>query len=488
MLTAMSTTLSTQALSPLLARLATANAAHAKVYPGERIDRQPVHTIYGGAHLFTRDSAKRLGERALASLREYAPDFASFARAIALKGWESLPETGRAAAAVLEQFNRDPLGAAAANPAAGLAINVYQRVLDKLNREPVEDFRIDFEDGYGTRPDAEEDACAVQAAGEVAAGMRAGSLPPFIGIRIKNFGPDTHARGIRTLDLFLTALSKQTGGKLPSNFVVMLPKLVSAEQVTTLVEIFELFENAGTFAKGSLKMEFMVETTPSVFDAEGKCPLAGFVRASRGRCIAGALGVYDYTASCGVTAQEQKIDHRACDFARHVMQTSLGATGLMLSDGATNIMPAPVHKAADGNVLSGEQHAENRAAVRAAWRLHFEHVRRSLVHGYYQGWDLNPAQLPTRYAAVYSYFLEYLPEATHRLRNFVDKAARATLVGGAAGGVFDDAATAQGLLTFFIQGLRRQAITLDEVAATGLTPDDIATRSFVEILRRRQTV
>jgi hypothetical protein len=460
----MKTTLTPQALAPLLSRLSESNSAYARVYPGETMDRQPVHTVYGGAGIFRRDTARRLGDVALASLRDYAPDAETFARAIALRG-------------------SDKPGV------SPLATAVYQRVTDKLTREPVEDFRIDFEDGYGTRPDAEEDGHAVQAADEVAEGMKVGSLPPFIGIRIKNFGPDTHARGIRTLDIFLTTLSARTGGKLPGNFVVMLPKLVSAQQVGTLVELFEHFERGGTglFPSGSLKMEFMVETTQSVIDATGKCPLPDFVRAARGRCLAGALGVYDYTASIGVTAQEQRIDHRGCDFARHVMQVSLGASGLTLSDGATNIMPAGMHTAAaDGPPLTNQQHEENRAAVHAAWKLNFQHVRRSLAHGWYQGWDLNPAQLPVRYAAVYSYFLEYLPEATHRLRNFIDKAARATMVrGGAGSGVFDDAATAQGLLTFFIQGVRRGAITDAELAATGLTPDEVRSRSFVEILRKR---
>lgn len=446
-------------LAQRLAALAQTNSAYSRVYPGEPIGRQPVHTIYGGAHLFRRDSARRLGDLALASLRDYAPDAAAFAGAI---------------------------GAAWPGP---LAEDIYGRVVEKLTREPVEDFRIDFEDGYGVRPDAEEDECAVQAAGEVAAGMADGSLPPYIGIRVKNFGPDTVARGVRTLDLFLTALAAKTGGggggRLPENFVVMLPKLVSAQQVTTLVDIFEMFETGGLFPEGALKMEFMVETTQSVIDTRGVCPLPDFVRAARGRCIAGALGVYDYTASIGVTAQEQKIDHRGCDFARHAMQVALGATGLMLSDGATNIMPAAPHKAPEGGSLTRQQLDENRAAMHGAWRLNFQNARRSLAHGWYQGWDLNPAQLPVRYAAMYSYFLEYLPEATHRLRNFVDKAARATLVGGAAGGVFDDAATAQGLITFFIQGLRRRAITTEEAAATGLSQDEIATRSFVQILANR---
>ncbi len=459
------------AATPILATLAASNSAYSRVYPGEPIGRQPVHTIYGGGHLFRRDSARRLGDLALASLRDYAPDASSFAKAV---------------------------GATWPEP---LAAEIYRRTVDKLHREPVEDFRIDFEDGYGVRPDSEEDAHVEQAALEVAAGMEQNSLPPYIGIRIKNFGPDTVARGVRTLDIFLTTLAAKTHGTLPGNFVVMLPKLVMAEQVTALVQLFEAFESKGLFPKNSLKMEFMVETTQSVIDTRGVCPLPDFVRAANGRCIAGALGVYDYTASIGVTAQEQKIDHRGCDFARHVMQVSLGATGIMLSDGATNIMPAPLHRSDPGAVvgrsgpatqtvttasgLTPQQLSENRAAVHAAWKLNFHNVRRSLAHGWYQGWDLNPAQLPVRYAAVYSYFLEYLPEATHRLRNFVDKAARATLVGGAAGGVFDDAATAQGLITFFIQGLRRRAITDAEAAATGLTQEELGTRSFVGILAKR---
>lgn len=448
----MPTTLTSAATGPTLARLAQANAAYSGVYPGEPNDRQPVHTVYGGAHLFRRDSAKRLGGLALASLREYAPDAASFARAIGLGG--------------------DGVLHAA----------VYRAAVAKLGREPVEDFRIDFEDGYGVRPESEEDECAEQAAAEVAAGMKEGTLPPFIGIRIKNFGAETHARGIRTLDLFLTALSRLTSGRLPQNFVVMLPKVVSAQQVTTLVDLFELFEESGLYPSGSLKMEFMVETTQSVIDSSGRVPIPDFVRAARGRCLSVALGVYDYTASIGVTAGNQRIDHGACDFARHMMQNSLGGSGLYLSDGATNIMPAPPNKAPEGGTLTPKQIEENRAAMHHGWRLHFEHVRRSLAHGYFQGWDLNPAQLPTRYAAVYSFFKEAMPEATARLRNFVDKVARATIAGG---GVFDDAATAQGLLTFFIQGLRRRAITEDEVAATGLTAEEVRTRSFVEIVRSR---
>ena len=148
--------------------------------------------------------------------------------------------------------------------------------------------------------------------------------------------------------------------------------------------------------------------------------------------------------------------HPACDFAKHVMQVALAGTGIWLSDGATNIMP--VGRIAPRRRALTAPSATRIAAVHRAWRLHAEHVRHSLVNGFYQGWDLHPAQLPSRYAAVYAFFLEGLDAASERLRNFVEKAAQATLVGD----VFDDAATGQGLLNYFLRAMNCGAITEDE--------------------------
>ena len=173
------------------------------------------------------------------------------------------------------------------------------------------------------------------------------------------------------------------------------------------------------------------------------------------------------------------MDHPACDFARHVMQVTSVGRGVMLSDGATNIMPIPRHR---GPQLTAQQLLENRAVVQKAMRMHFEHVQRSLMHGFYQGWDLHPGQLPTRYAAVYAFFLRSFESAAARLRNFVDKAAQATLVGD----VFDDAATGQGLLNFFLRGINCGAFTEQEACASGLTFDELRGRSFVKILANRQ--
>lgn len=444
----MPTTLPPDALRGVLDRLRAANLDFARKYPGDSGQRQPVHTVYGGGHLFKADIASRLGALALAALDEYAPTPADLARAVGL-------------------------------PKA-LAPKIHARVIERLRREPVEDFRADFEDGYGNRPDTEEDGHAEAAAREMAAGFAAGTLPAFIGIRIKPFTEELRERSIRTLDLFLTTLVRETGGRLPENFLITLPKVTIPEQVAALADLFDLLEPALGLAQGSLRLEIMVETPQSILDSEGRCPLPKLAEAGRGRCVAAHFGTYDYTASCNVTAAYQSMTHPVCDFAKHMMQVAFAGTGVLISDGATNVLPVPPHRTAP---LTAAQIEENRAVVHDAWRLHASHVRHSLVNAFYQGWDLHPAQLVSRYAALYAFFLEGLDAASDRLRNFVRKAAQATL----AGDVFDDAATGQGLLNYFLRAVNCGAISEDEaLERSGLTLEELRGRSFVKILANRR--
>jgi citrate lyase beta subunit len=427
----MNTTLTPTELSTLTAPLNQALVPFNKRFPGSAGERQPVHTVYGGAHLFKSDTTRKLGEKALQIALEHGVDAFTFSRAIGLNDLH--------------------------------AETVWQRVLEKLRREPVEDFRVDFEDGYGNRPDDEEDREAERVAGELLKGMSEGTLPPFIGIRIKPFTQELTQRSLRTLDIVLTTL----GGKLPQNFVVTLPKIQLPEQVTLLCDVFDAMEPRLGLAPHTLRLEFMIETTQSILSGNGESNLPRFLDAARGRAVAAHFGTYDYTASCNITANEQRMDHPACDFARHMMQVAYSGTGLWLSDGATNILPIG-----------------DRDTIHRAWKLHVDHIRHSLVHAYYQGWDLHPAQLPTRYAAVYAFFLEGLQAATERLKNFMEKAGQATLVGD----VFDDAATGQGLLNYFLRGMNSGALTEEEALATGLTLDELRSRSFVRILKgRRET-
>jgi citrate lyase beta subunit len=449
----MKPTLSPEDLQIVLSELAEANQIFARRYPGDSSRRQPVHTVYGGAQVFRSDTAPRLGALARRSLHEYAAAPEEFGRVL------GLPEP--------------------------LAATIHERVLAKLEREPVEDFRIDFEDGYGNRPDAEEDGHAASTADEVAKGLDAGTLPPHVGIRIKPFSEELKLRAIRTLDIFLTRLVRATGGRLPDNFVVTLPKVIAPDQVTALASLLEQLERHLGLSERELLLEIMIETPQSVIDAAGSAALPALVAAGRGRCLAAHFGTYDYTASLNITATYQTMTHPACDFAKGVLQIALAGTGVWISDGATNVLPVPPHRAAAGGPpLSPRQIADNRAAVHAAWRLHYEHVRHSLAGGFYQGWDLHPAQLPTRYAALYAFFLEGIDGASARLKNFVAMAGQATLVGE----MFDDAATGQGLLNHFLRAWSCGAITEDEaVEKSGLTSDELRRRSFVTILKNRRS-
>lgn len=437
--------LTPDSIKEITMKLSDRNQQLQRWYPGESTRRQPVHVVYGGAHIFKADTAAKLGSVALRALDEYAPDAALFNEALRPAGGEPL------------------------FPPA-LATTIYSRIREKLQLEPVEDYRLDFEDGYGIRPDDEEDGDAASAAREVAASVAAHQAPPFIGIRIKPFNEELRERSIRTLDIFLAELLRASGAALPQNFVVTLPKITSAEQVAALRELFERLEVIHGLPSGALRMELMIETTQAIVDDSGACALPSLVRAGAGRVTAAHFGAYDYTAACGVTAAYQHMRHPACDFARRVMQVALAGTGVWLADSVTNILPVPVHRAGSDRELTQSEREENRAAVHRAWRLHYDDIQHSLVNGFYQSWDLHPAQLVTRYAAVYAFFLQSLDAASERLRNFIASAAQATLVRG----VFDDAAMGQGLLNYFLRAVNCGAVREDEVERlSGLTIDQL---------------
>lgn len=445
------TTLDPAMLADATAALREANLAFAKSHPGEKPGRQPVHTVYGGAQLFAADSVSKLGSIALRAINRYAGDSDTLGRALGLVDHPALA-------------------------------TIDKRVRDKLSREPIEDFRIDFEDGYGNRPDAEEDGHAAAVAREVAKGMNDGTLSPFIGMRIKPLNEELRGRSIRTLDLVVTALVESGG--IPDNWIVTIPKVTVIDQVEYTVEVLRVLEQTLGLGDGALRFEIMVETPQIILDESGTSLLPRVLDASDGRLRGAHFGTYDYTASCNITAAYQRMKHPACDFAKHFMQVTFAGTEVWLSDGSTTVMPVAIHREAEGGpALTAGQRAANEASVHGAWKMHFDDVRHSLSGGFYQGWDLHPAQLVTRYAALYSFFLEGIDAAGVRLKSFVGKAAQATLVGD----VFDDAATGQGLLNFFLRGINSGAITEDEaLSMTGLSSEDFRERSFVKIMKRRK--
>jgi hypothetical protein len=440
---AASRTLTDDVTAPIAARLAAANAAFVRAYPGESASRQPAQVLYVAADAFHAGTATDAGAAALAALAAHAPDGPSLARI---------------------------LGVGIAGEAAA---PWYERVVAKLRRAPLEDVRIDFEDGYGVRADAEEDAHAVRAAQAVVDAARAGALPSSYGPRVKPLNEDVRARSIRTTDVFLTALARASGGAPPPGLRLTLAKITVPEQVAAFAEILAALETRLALPARSLVFEIMIEVGQAVIDARGFTCVRALVDAGGGRCIAAHLGTYDYTASLGVTAQHQRMAHPACDFAKHVMQVSLAGTGVEICDGSTIVLPVPP---------AGATPDEAQAVVEDAWSRHAADVRRSLEQGYYQGWEMHPAHLPSRYGALYAFFLEALPAASRRMRAFL---ARASYVSEGAG-IADDAATGQALLNFFLRGLSCGAITAEEARATGLTPEELAGRSFPRILAGRR--
>lgn len=431
----------------LLSPLKKATASFHKIYPGDCPDRQPVHTLmYSASTSFNFRVKEEFGLKASNTLKEYAPNEKIFGEIFQLP--------------------------------TGLAKIIYKKIQQKLRTNPVEDFRVDFEDGFGNRSDKEEDDTAKYIAREMAKGVRANTLPAYTGIRIKPFVKETVNRGLRTLDIFVTTLVKESKGKLPDNFVVMLPKVSIPEQVSTLIGCFEILEEKLDLPKGSLKMDLMVETTQAVMAADGTNPLYRIIQASKGRCITVHFGTYDYTASCSITANYQEMNHPACDFAHHMTKVALAHTGIWLSDGGTNVMPIGHHT---GKNLTYEQMTENRAVVHGAWKKGYAHIRHSLWHGFYQGWDLNPEQLIMRYAAVFAFFLESYEPAVQRIKSFIEKAGQANL----SGDIFEDAATGKGLLTYFSRGYDSGALTEEDISKTGLTLEEIRSHSFKFILENR---
>jgi hypothetical protein len=250
-------------------------------------------------------------------------------------------------------------------------------------------------------------------------------------------------RGIRTLDIFLTGLME--AGGLPDGLVLTLPKVTFPQQVKAMVRLCEEFERARGLGHRRIGFEIQIETTQAILGPDGTATVARLIDAAGGRATGLHYGTFDYSASCGVSAAYQSMDHPVADHAKAVMQVAAAGTGVRLSDGSTNVLP----------VGPASQ-------VHAAWRLHYGLVRRSLARAYYQGWDMHPGHLPTRYAAVYAFFREGLDAASARLAAYGARA-------GGVSAVMDEPATAKALSGYLLRGLDCGALDADEVTRlTGL--------------------
>jgi citrate lyase beta subunit len=396
-------------------RLAGADAALAAAYPGDRGRRQPVHTVYVPADRYDWDTVGDWAGGARQALADHCGSATELADALDLR-----PD---------------------------IADEIYERIRRKLDTEAIEDLRIDLEDGYGIRPDQDEDATAVAAARALAETVGAGNAAPFHGIRVKSFEAPTRRRGVRTLQMFVHTLVE--AGGLTDRFVITLPKVTSVEQVEAFVFALGRVEHQCSLDPGTLHFEIQVETPQAILGDDGTALIARMLHAGEGRVTGLHYGTYDYSASLGVAAGYQSLEHPVADHAKAVMQLAAAGTGVFVSDGSTNVLPV------------GDS-----TAVHAAWRLHIRLVRRSLEQGIYQGWDMHPAHLPSRYVATYSFFREGLPSAAARLRAYVH---------GGQSGFLDEPATAAAMAGYLLRGLECGAVDADELdTLVGVAPDALA--------------
>lgn len=387
--------LAARLISDLDQRLAAADAVLASGFPGDRPGRQPVHTVYVPADRYVAGLVPAYGRSALELVDEHADAFA-------------------------ELVGDD---------------DIVARVRAKLEREPVEDLRIDFEDGYVGKSDQDETADVERTAGLLAESQADGDAAPFNGIRMKCFEAHLRGRAIRTLTAFVETL--RGDGGTTEGWVVTLPKVTSVDQVEAMVHVCDTLD---------LRFEIQVETPQSILGPDGTALVARMVHVGRERLVGLHYGTYDYSAFTGIAAEYQSLEHPVADHAKLIMQAAAAGTGVRLSDGSTNILPI-----GDADTVVG------------AWRNHHRLIRRSLQHGFYQGWDLHPAQLPTRYAATYAFYREGLTSALDRLEAYV---------GQVEGSVADEPATARALARYVLRGVDCGAVAEDEVRGLDL-------RSFI---------
>ncbi|MFN8611387.1 MAG: aldolase/citrate lyase family protein [Vulcanimicrobiota bacterium] len=354
---------------------------------------QPAYVLYGGAHLFSADTHDKMLNLARRWLKEYP--------------W--LGDTAK-------------------------------KRVEKRLFQPLDDIRIDFEDGYGRRSDEEEDAHATQ----VRLALPQVHEPRRCGIRVKPITRRFAQRAVRTLE---TALQDLT--VWPRGFCVTLPKLEHPAQVRFIIQELERIENG----RPPLPLELMIESPT------GLRRVADLVQVAGKRARGVHFGPFDFLASCGIGQGD--LLHPVNRAARAQLLISLSGSGVELADGPTTQLPLPPHKHPTGAQLT-----ENQKAVRLAWEFHRDQVLATRQQGYFQSWLLHPAQLVSHAAALIQELETALPGALERLIAYWKGLGQAR----ASGGDFDDRATARQWTGVVIRGLELGLI--EENALAGQLPDD----------------
>lgn len=393
------------------AHLAASDELHEQRFSHRAAPWQPVHTVYIPAETFTGETVADWGTAAAELFGRVASHPEAVGR---LVGVEDARESAE----------------------------LHRLVAAKLAGEPIEDLRIDFEDGYRG---ADEDADLTRIV-SLLNSTGAADLPRRLGIRFKSFERPTRARGVRTLRAFIGGLSDD----VLERTVVTLPKVTALAQVEAMTMLLRDLEAHRGLPEGALRFEIQVETPRSVMDETGRSPLPEMIHAGGGRCVGLHYGTYDYSASLGVAAAWQSLEHPVADHAKAVMQVAAAGTGVDVVDGSTN------------RIAVGDD-----TAVLTAWRRHAGLVSRGLRQGLYQGWDIHASVLPSRFLATYAFFRGGLDEAAARLRAYAGA--------DGTGEHVDEPATVRALSAFLLRALACGAVDPDDPRLSGLSADQLTT-------------
>lgn len=426
----------------------------------KQLPPQPIHTFYGGAHLFRFNTAKKMGELALRGLTSYAKNGDELLRVFAA-------DTGVLPASDTRSQHEKALFA-----------KIHSRLVSKLQTEPVEDYRVDFEDGYGVRSNEEEDDEAVRVAKETAKALEENQLPELFGLRIKALNKTYLKRSLRTLEIYISSLLENSNGRMPRYFIVTAPKIESPVEAKILNRALTEIEQKFNLPANSVYADLMIES-PSAVISGGKLNIGNIIDAAGERCLAINIGIYDFTSMLGVAAQSQEYKHPFAGLLRLLLKMEIVQKRIYLSDGATHILPVEIYgKEKDSAHPNDALRSANRDAIHKAWRLAYNNNLHSLYYGIYQGWDLHPYQLIPRYVALYKYFLNDLSNSIERMKNFLGSDTNQSLTSH----FFDDAASALGLYNYFVKAASCGAITDDDIKPLGLTCNDFVKKTLREMI------
>ncbi|MEM7154268.1 MAG: phosphoenolpyruvate kinase [Myxococcota bacterium] len=442
------------------------------------VELPPMHTVLCPADRFGPDTFTQFGITAWESMVGHGPDPHSFAMALGVYQPGQLPRSS-VQAMQARRFREDPQALRHEDFDAWLVHAVHARVQQRLESRPVEDLRIDFEGGYGTRDDAEEDRHAKGAAESIADATERGVVSPRLGLRIKPLSRRAVGRAVRTLEVFIDTLSGCLQ-RQPTELVLTLPQVSLPEQVSTAAHLLSVLEQRHRWAPGLVRMELLVETTPALFDEAGRCALPRLVGAAEGRCVAVHLGSEDLARACGLAPELADGEHPLSDLARGLLRLALGRTEVTLSDSITGPLPEGPHPLS--GPLSAAQRSDNLAAVHRAWRRGHAQILHALRQGFYHGWDRHGAEIPVRCAANYRFFLLRFDEAATQLRELLTHATSAVVPDQHG----SSTRHGQRLLDFVRRAHRCGAIGQVELERVGLEPAELDQPRFVELVAHRR--